>query len=176
MLKQRPVLLHPKINRLKRYILGFRIDPVERMREVFKEIHSLWQLFSVNPVFGVDWKMEERPEALAKARFLGPVLLGTLPLCGIHLLFCVRVGGCVRCSEPLLRSFRRAQVTVARQDDDVEIVDAAGRDNVAAYYAEGACEGALLLSLAAATVGHAERALRLVSSAAQRCVFFGTCS
>lgn len=61
---------------------------------MFKEIHSLWQLFSVNPVFGVDWKMEERPEALAK-------------------------------------------VTVARQDDDVEIVDAAGRDNVAAYYAEG---------------------------------------
>lgn len=74
--------------------MGFRIDPVERMREVYKEIHSLWQLFSVNPVFGVDWKVEERPEALAK-------------------------------------------VTVARQDDDVEIVDAAGRDNVAAYYAEG---------------------------------------
>lgn len=65
---------------------------------MYKEIHSLWQLFSVNPVFGVDWKVEERPEALAK-------------------------------------------VTVARQDDDVEIVDAAGRDNVAAYYAEGEAPG-----------------------------------
>ena len=26
------------------YILGFRVDPDEKMREVFKEIHTLWQV------------------------------------------------------------------------------------------------------------------------------------
>ena len=37
---------------------GFRIDPVERLEEVSKEVQSLHQLFSVSPIFGVDFSVE----------------------------------------------------------------------------------------------------------------------
>jgi len=47
------------------YILGFRVDPQERMKEVFKEIQSLWQVFSVNPIFGVDYSVEEKAQSLS---------------------------------------------------------------------------------------------------------------
>lgn len=37
------------------YILGFRIDPKERMTQLHKEISSLWQVYTANPIFGVDF-------------------------------------------------------------------------------------------------------------------------
>ena len=40
------------------YVLGFRIDPAERLQEVFQEISSLHQVFSENPVFGVKFHNE----------------------------------------------------------------------------------------------------------------------
>lgn len=42
------------------YILGFRIDPQERLDEVHKEIASLHQVFSVNPIFGVNYQEEDK--------------------------------------------------------------------------------------------------------------------
>mmetsp|Transcript_19154 Transcript_19154/g.49072 ORF Transcript_19154/g.49072 Transcript_19154/m.49072 type:complete len:342 (-) Transcript_19154:1644-2669(-) len=42
------------------YILGFRLDPAERMQEVFKEISSLHQVYSMNPMFGIDFSVEEK--------------------------------------------------------------------------------------------------------------------
>ena len=44
------------------YILGFRIDPVETLDAVFKEIHSLFVLYSREPLFGVKFSHEERPQ------------------------------------------------------------------------------------------------------------------
>lgn len=41
-------------------MLGFKIDPVERLREAAKEINSLHKVYSVNPIFGVDYEMEEK--------------------------------------------------------------------------------------------------------------------
>ncbi len=41
------------------YILGFRVHPPERLDALLKEILSLHKIFSVNPVFGVDFKEEE---------------------------------------------------------------------------------------------------------------------
>lgn len=41
------------------YILGFRIDPAERLAAVAQEVQTLHRLFSVNPVFGVDFSLEE---------------------------------------------------------------------------------------------------------------------
>jgi len=35
------------------YILGFRIDPVNKLHEVQKEISSLHVLYSANPIFGI---------------------------------------------------------------------------------------------------------------------------
>lgn len=50
------------------YILGFRIDPSERLNDVFKEITSLHQVYSVSPVLGVEYKLEEKPETLQEVR------------------------------------------------------------------------------------------------------------
>jgi Bardet-Biedl syndrome 5 protein len=41
------------------YILGFRIDPVDRLAAVAQEVQTLHKLFSTNPVFGVDFTLEE---------------------------------------------------------------------------------------------------------------------
>ncbi len=46
------------------YILGFRVDPQERIAEVFQEIHSLYQVYSVGPVFGVDFSLEAEAPSL----------------------------------------------------------------------------------------------------------------
>lgn len=40
------------------YILGFRIDPKDKLEEVYKEILSLHQVFSTSPIFGVDYSIE----------------------------------------------------------------------------------------------------------------------
>lgn len=46
------------------YILGFRIDPVERIQTLFKEVTNLHTVFSQNPVFGVEFELEEKPASL----------------------------------------------------------------------------------------------------------------
>lgn len=38
------------------YVLGFRVDPPDRLQEVFKEVSSLHRLFSVNPAQGTSTK------------------------------------------------------------------------------------------------------------------------
>jgi len=46
------------------YVLGFRIDPVEKLNEVMKEIHSLYRVYSANPIFGVQYQVEDRLEPI----------------------------------------------------------------------------------------------------------------
>ncbi|PNJ59790.1 T0057746 isoform 1 [Pongo abelii] len=46
------------------YVLGFKIDPVEKLQESVKEINSLHKLYSASPIFGVDYEMEEKPQPL----------------------------------------------------------------------------------------------------------------
>ncbi len=46
------------------YILGFRVDPQERISEVFQEIQSLYQVYSAGPIFGVDFSVEAESPAL----------------------------------------------------------------------------------------------------------------
>ncbi|XP_057279610.1 Bardet-Biedl syndrome 5 protein isoform X2 [Pezoporus wallicus] len=46
------------------YVLGFKIDPVEKLQEAVKEINSLHRVYSANPIFGVDYEMEEKPQLL----------------------------------------------------------------------------------------------------------------
>eukprot|EP00294_Goniomonas_avonlea_P013960 CAMPEP_0114553076 /NCGR_PEP_ID=MMETSP0114-20121206/7462_1 /TAXON_ID=31324 /ORGANISM="Goniomonas sp, Strain m" /LENGTH=345 /DNA_ID=CAMNT_0001737989 /DNA_START=14 /DNA_END=1051 /DNA_ORIENTATION=+ len=47
------------------YSLGFRLDPAERMEEIFKEIMSYHKVYSENPVFGVEYVVEEQPQPIA---------------------------------------------------------------------------------------------------------------
>ncbi|XP_035688416.1 Bardet-Biedl syndrome 5 protein homolog isoform X2 [Branchiostoma floridae] len=46
------------------YVLGFRIDPTEKLQEVVKEIQSIHKVFSENPIFGVEFELEEKPQPL----------------------------------------------------------------------------------------------------------------
>ncbi|KAL4222449.1 Bardet-Biedl syndrome 5 protein [Mactra antiquata] len=46
------------------YVLGFRIDPVEKLQQVHKELLSLHKVYSNCPVFGVEFEEEERPQGL----------------------------------------------------------------------------------------------------------------
>uniref|UniRef100_A0A4W6FKZ1 Bardet-Biedl syndrome 5 protein homolog n=1 Tax=Lates calcarifer TaxID=8187 RepID=A0A4W6FKZ1_LATCA len=46
------------------YVLGFKIDPVDKLQDALKEINSLHKVYSANPIFGVDYEMEERPQPL----------------------------------------------------------------------------------------------------------------
>lgn len=41
------------------YVLGFRVDPVEKLKDIVQEIHSLYQVYHTSPIFGVDYKIEE---------------------------------------------------------------------------------------------------------------------
>ena len=45
------------------YVLGFKIDPKETLDYCFKEINSLWSVYSKTPIFGVDFKPnpEQKP-------------------------------------------------------------------------------------------------------------------
>ncbi|XP_072331990.1 BBSome complex member BBS5 isoform X1 [Scyliorhinus torazame] len=46
------------------YVLGFKIDPVEKLQEAVKEINSLHKVYSACPIFGVQYEMEEKPQPL----------------------------------------------------------------------------------------------------------------
>ncbi|XP_018877764.1 BBSome complex member BBS5 isoform X3 [Gorilla gorilla gorilla] len=46
------------------YVLGFKIDPVEKLQESVKEINSLHKVYCASPIFGVDYEMEEKPQPL----------------------------------------------------------------------------------------------------------------
>lgn len=42
------------------YVLGFKIDPVDKLQDALKEINSLHKVYSANPIFGVEYEMEEK--------------------------------------------------------------------------------------------------------------------
>lgn len=42
------------------YVLGFRIDPEEKLRDAYKEINSLFKIYSASPLFGVEFEIEDR--------------------------------------------------------------------------------------------------------------------
>lgn len=42
------------------YVLGFKIDPLEKLHESVKEINSLHKVYSASPIFGVNYEMEEK--------------------------------------------------------------------------------------------------------------------
>mmetsp|Transcript_66149 Transcript_66149/g.182580 ORF Transcript_66149/g.182580 Transcript_66149/m.182580 type:complete len:389 (-) Transcript_66149:182-1348(-) len=47
------------------YVLGFRVDPDrETLDRAFNEINSLHKVYSTEPIFGVDFQTEAKPEAI----------------------------------------------------------------------------------------------------------------
>ncbi len=41
-------------------MLGFKIDPEEKLKETFQEINSLYKVYSSSPIFGVEFELEDR--------------------------------------------------------------------------------------------------------------------
>lgn len=54
------------------YILGFRVDPDDRLEALHKEALSLLRVFTANPIFGVDFTVES-PESSGAAGTVLPV-------------------------------------------------------------------------------------------------------
>ena len=50
-------------------MLGFRIDPVEKLQSTVKEIQSLHKVYSACPVFGVEFEEEEKVDNAADYLF-----------------------------------------------------------------------------------------------------------
>jgi Bardet-Biedl syndrome 5 protein len=50
------------------YILGFRIDPIEKLQDAFKEIKTLHEIFTNNPQFGVKFTVEEKPVTMEERK------------------------------------------------------------------------------------------------------------
>lgn len=55
-----PALVIDTLPQSGSYTLGFRIDPAEKLHDVYQEVLSLFQIFSVNPIFGVEYKLEDK--------------------------------------------------------------------------------------------------------------------
>lgn len=41
------------------YTLGFRVDPAARLVDVYKELDSLFSVYSATPIFGVSYERKE---------------------------------------------------------------------------------------------------------------------
>eukprot|EP01041_Mallomonas_annulata_P010263 gene10263-21412_t len=61
-----PALVVETFARAGGYILGFRIDPQDRLGAVLKEVRNLHQVFSTSPIFGVDYTVESESPAITE--------------------------------------------------------------------------------------------------------------
>lgn len=50
------------------YVLGFKIDPEDKLKDAFKEISSLYKVYSSSPIFGVEFETEDRSQTLEEAK------------------------------------------------------------------------------------------------------------
>eukprot|EP01083_Nonionella_stella_P050328 133871_1 len=50
------------------YVLGFRVDPEDKLQSVRDEIHKLWHVYSKNPIFGVKYDIKNKQLPLAQVK------------------------------------------------------------------------------------------------------------
>lgn len=50
------------------YVLGFRIDPIERLNEIYKELISLHAIYTENPNFGVRYDCMDAKNRIEKMK------------------------------------------------------------------------------------------------------------
>jgi len=46
------------------YVLGFRVDPIEKLQDTVKEIQNLYRVYSACPIFGVEFETDDKPQTL----------------------------------------------------------------------------------------------------------------
>lgn len=49
------------------YVLGFRIDPSEKLHEVYKELSALFAVYSQTPIFGVNYDFKAMVSVMRNA-------------------------------------------------------------------------------------------------------------
>mmetsp|Transcript_20219 Transcript_20219/g.48248 ORF Transcript_20219/g.48248 Transcript_20219/m.48248 type:complete len:348 (-) Transcript_20219:168-1211(-) len=59
-----PALVLSTSTRSGSYVLGFRVDPAEKLGLVHKEVQALYDTYSADPVFGVQYSVEEQAPQL----------------------------------------------------------------------------------------------------------------
>lgn len=128
---------------------GFRIDPNDRLMSVHKELASLHQIFSVNPIFGVDFVVEDKVRSplhvtsvcrhregaificIRQSAIKGqpPCLHALIAVLPTNTSICVLLLSCVWCQAQSLEA-----VTAERVEDDVEIINNDDHKDAAALY------------------------------------------
>eukprot|EP00736_Rhodelphis_marinus_P005865 Rmarinus@m.7619 len=63
-----PALVVETTARSGGYVLGFRVEPHDKLQEAFQEIQSLHQVYSINPIFGIEFSHEEKPPSLEELK------------------------------------------------------------------------------------------------------------
>ena len=56
--KYGPALVIQTASTAGNYVLGFRVDPQERLHDCFKELTSLQSVYSETPIFGVYYEVK----------------------------------------------------------------------------------------------------------------------
>lgn len=56
------------VRRSGKYILGFRVDPASKLNDTYKEIKTLYDIYSVNPILGVKYVLEDKPQSLSQVK------------------------------------------------------------------------------------------------------------
>ncbi|RNE99990.1 bardet-Biedl syndrome 5 protein [Trypanosoma rangeli] len=102
-------------------LLGFRVDPVERLRELFQECVSLWKAWNMRPVLGIAVTLQEPNPGAAEDGGLNNVGSGTGALDG-------------GLAKPVLPQPRKL--------DGENVVHQVQNDAFAAYYADMGQKGA----------------------------------
>ncbi|ESL06956.1 hypothetical protein TRSC58_05362 [Trypanosoma rangeli SC58] len=105
----------------KSCLLGFRVDPVERLRELFQECVSLWKAWNMRPVLGIAVTLQELDPGAADDGGLNNVSSGTGALDG-------------GLATPVLPQPRKL--------DGENVVHQVQNDAFAAYYADVGQKGA----------------------------------
>lgn len=76
-----------------RYVLGFRIDPTEKLHTVHKELLALFGVYSITPVFGVEFASDanNQPSKVNLNIYQQYIININNTLCLMILLFFIRI-------------------------------------------------------------------------------------
>lgn len=66
------------------FVLGFRIDPYDRLKDTVQEIHSLYQVYCASPVFGVEYQVEDEVSECYSRTTLEIIVCACTQMCIYH--------------------------------------------------------------------------------------------
>ena len=76
------------------YVLGFRVDPVEKLQETARQIQSLHQVYGNCPIFGIEFEIEDAVWLISCILWMFPLLylpLNWMIVCDCFVINCVPI-------------------------------------------------------------------------------------